>query len=648
MDWDPEPPTPPNRALTRTPFYHDSPTSPTRGPPHLLRNPSLRSIASVWSAASGIGGVGGVGGVGRAEEAPSPYRLPPLNTISTSLQWSALGPGPGPSPTIVEDVVALSPTSESCAAAAAAAPPRGLTKSDSTASRRSVRSHKSIRTIGTYPPGALRAHRYSESNCSDATERNMTGSLSSLASGPDPAAAGDIFRLVDLPCGFMIGLDDMVLTADKAVFGFRDIPPGVHLLWVQSPHSPARCGYWYITDARQDALRCKQWNSYSETLDEMASQFEARDMEKNIAQDLPKLLPYDMRSRRISHLGARNPSQAGPSTPIGSAGGATATAGSAWQEPEFTRDAGRMWHQLTDAISAPFLGRITGRSSVAEWAVNTTDCAKYDPSDPLTFARSASTAAYYKNQASSYNYTDLSFLFSQTFVDLERLDRGDPATQRSVEDTTTRVWEVLNTTPPNITTEDDVVAELQFTFITAAHLGNFACMEQWWNLVLKILLRAYTLPTRWPCLCQRLIKTLHAQLVYMEQNVQDDGRGGEADANSPTTSGPSRHGIMFQLKPQNRARLRQAMTRYKQKLDNLLLSLGRGITPEQEAVGHAFRHLEGWFWKHGWDLRSDVWNGASAGSDGDDGGQDDSDEDDKPVIVELDAEGREKGLLSWN
>lgn len=56
---------------------------------------------------------------------------------------------------------------------------------------------------------------------------------------------GDVFLVLDLSPNFTVGHDAVAMTAGGDTFvGFRDIPPGAHLLWVSEPEAISRCGYW--------------------------------------------------------------------------------------------------------------------------------------------------------------------------------------------------------------------------------------------------------------------------------------------------------------------------------------------------------------------------------------------------------------------
>jgi len=467
-----------------------------------------------------------------------------------------------------------------------------LAKSNSTASRFSILSHVSVRAIGTIPIGELRVHGRSDS---PSTERDA---IKSIVEEMDPALPsprlvppclthGDVFRLLDFPGEFIVGHDVTTMTTSESLQGFRDIPPGVHFLWVQKPDPSPRCGYWYLTRV-PCCVRVKQWDKFNEVLGDAASQYEARDQEANIESVYSSLVPYNL-------SGTQTPTTASP--------GITPTT---------------LWCELTDAISTSFLDRVTGKWGVGEWFVDTTDCVKGDSRLPggITTASEA-----YRTVVGN----ELQFLFSQDLQDIRILDRD--ATGLSTTDTTDRVLALLNS-PSDSVPEEDVVAELQFTFITGIHLGNTACLEQWWKLVLKILLRSFRLVLQRPTLCRWLLRTLHTQLRYTDNHVESF-QGDDS--------------LLFRTLPRSKTLLREALAEYKRKLNSLLLDLGGAITQDQQAIGHAFENLEAWLWKHRWDLRCCTVTSPFAG-----GGDGEEEEDDMPVVVDLDENGRELGLVSFH
>ncbi|TPX11197.1 uncharacterized protein E0L32_001015 [Thyridium curvatum] len=533
-----------------------------------------------------------------------------------------------------------------------------LAKSDSTASagRFSINSHVSIPVTGSLPLGSLQLHQPADSPSLPPTSGGVADATVAEEEvlRPEPACLenGDCFLILGLPSDFTVGCDMMALNTKQTEFlGFRDLHPGPHFIWVSEPSAMSRCGYWFVTKERGD-VRVKQWDSYTEVLGEASSQFEVRNHKDNIESTYRQLVPY--RYRPDDSMPPPPPPKDPPRP--GSVAG-----------PDLATDDAVIWHHLTSYITEHLLCRVTGKKGAAsEWMVETSDMARGE----VNFAQAS---RLFKAVAGS----ELSFLFPRGDVDLHLLLR--PTGEKKLPDTTAdvlRLLEATATAPTTTTglTEGDLVGELQFAFLTGAHLSNLSCMEQWWHLVLKVVFRAYGLALARPVLCRSLVQTLHAQLVYNEKYISggndddDDGDGaGSQRQQHPKLGGAT--GILEATSPRNMHRLREALKLYKRRLDEALLGLGDAITREQAAVGHAFVDLEAWFWKHGWDLRSssDEYYVAAAGDE--EGGEqrkgwarlgvphrgghgpDDSDEDDdeyEPVVVQLDAEGREVGLVNWN
>ncbi|KAL2136348.1 hypothetical protein VTI74DRAFT_4180 [Chaetomium olivicolor] len=435
---------------------------------------------------------------------------------------------------------------------------------------------------------------------------------------PPPACLsnGDVFRILGLPDKFIIGLDAMAMTTSKSLPGFRDIPPGAHFLWVQQPDGVSRCGYWFVT-GRHGVIHVKQWDKYEEVLRDAASEVEVHSQQNRLDVAYSTLQPYTLHNHREK-----------TSTPPSHA------------HPIWARSPLGIWNTLASAISTQNLDRITGRQNGKDYFV-----------DSLDSARDAHKGI-----------GELNFLFAQDLRDLQVLDLG--SLKSHVADTSSRIQALLeSTTTTNPFTEQDMLAELQFTFLTGTHLGNSACLEQWWNLVLKIFLRAYGLAVSRPPLVSAILQTLHAQLLYSEHYVgpssssslstsQGDQKvcGGEAKKD-----GPNRETPLFQYKPHNRERLRCMLAEYKAQLHRKLSDFGK-MTPALEKVGSAFEELETWLWQLGWDLRSESPGQSQKRPEGknrvrrmEDMPPDDSEEDkdEMPVVVELDEEGREVGLVSW-
>jgi A1 cistron-splicing factor AAR2 len=440
---------------------------------------------------------------------------------------------------------------------------------------------------------------------------------------------GDVFRTLGLPDKFIVGLDTMAMTTSRSLPGFRDIPPGPHFLWVQQPGGVSRCGYWFMTGPPgQGLVRTKEWNRYDEVLGE-AGESEAARQRDDMETVYPTLQPYPLHDHREESA-----------RPSGDA------------LPDWAQSPASLWNVLTSAISTQTLGRITGKLDAnGEYLVDSIDCAKdtsRDDDNPSAGPKPPIPSAI----------NELNFLFTRDFHDLQVLDL-DRTTKAHVADTSARVDALLtstSTTNNNNPTEQDILAELQFTFLTGTHLSNPACLSQWWNLVLKIVLRAHRLAATRPRLTAALLRTLHAQLLYTEHyfgdssSRPDDGDGGGGRGKE----GLSGERPVFEYKPLYRGKLRAMLGEYGRRLGGGGVLSGGRVTAEQEAVGGAWGELEAWLWRAGWDLRGGGEDGTTTTGGG--GRADDmeappadseDEEDEQPVVVELDGEGREVGLVSF-
>lgn len=505
---------------------------------------------------------------------------------------------------------------------------QSFTRTDSAPSDQiSMISHTSIPVVGTFPLGSLRVHKAMDSprpgrSTDGPPQADDTSDMPPLegdesvaaATGADSQVSGDIFLLLDLPPNSTVGCDAKAIGTGTSQFqGFRDIPPGPHFIWMSEPNAMSRCGYWFLATTQRKQVRVKQWDKFNEVLVTPASDFEARDVRDNVGKLYSQLVPY------------------------GTDGSSRQNGVSSGNEED---DAARLWERLTACISEKLLARVTGKKTTdaGEWLVDTSDSAAGDEGFPY-----AKTTQTYQTLVGT---GALNFLFPEGDVDLHAATGLDEDT---IPDTSMDILRLLDT-PGTGVTDADLIGELQFTFLTGLHLSNLACIEQWWHLVLKIVLRAHQLVVLRPGLSLAFLTTLHSQVLYNEKYISSPGKASSDEAEPQHEYGGGNGGAtsLLDVIPGNKRKLREALTLFKRRMNQLLLNLPGGqATPEQGEVGKAFVELEEWFWKLGWDLRTDYVK-AKKGREGDD---DDMlyEEDDeyKPVIVDLDDHGREVGLVSF-
>ncbi|KAI0486914.1 A1 cistron-splicing factor [Xylaria cf. heliscus] len=415
----------------------------------------------------------------------------------------------------------------------------------------------------------------------------------------------DVFILHDLPANFTVGCDTTSFNSAKPFPGFRDIPPGAHLIWVSpSESTSSRSGYWICTPKRDDAqprrVYVKQWNRFDEVLGDSTNPTKERIQNESVEQIFDHLSPYDLRaaSTESSHKLALSQ---GDETP-----------------PDLLGDQ-NIWYQLTLAIQPNLLNRITGQTGDI-WHVSTTDSVAGG-------AVSAEEAQLYASVTSR-----LRFIFPMDARLINPEATGAERTRQALDPSGWVIEKLEN--PGGDYGPEDLTGEFQFAFLVGMHLGNFSCIEQWFFLANELIFRSYSLTIDRPQQARSLIQTFHAQLLYNDRYLQGD---------------------ILELMPQQARKLRLALTTYKTRLDEKLLALGDLSTPDQHAVSIAFSSLESWLLRLGWDLRGDyVRLGNVMLEDGEMVEaelSDFEDEDERgefaPTVVEMEN-GREAGLLSWD
>jgi A1 cistron-splicing factor AAR2 len=466
----------------------------------------------------------------------------------------------------------------------------------------SLKSVDSLPVTGIYPFGSLRIN---EPRAEEDVDMDLATPLTVPDRTPEPAdrdvemlQGGDVLILDDLPANFTVGCDTISFSTTQQFLGFRDIPPGAHLVWVSPLESTSsRSGYWIITPEKEEKgpgkVYVKQWDKFNEILGDPASQAEARFQRERLGQIFAKLAPYHFKA---STSAVSPPSQATNADSL----------------PPFLSST-TIWQHLTSALQPQLLDRLTGGQKEA-WAVNSSDRIVGETSLP-------EEAHLYPTSAAQLN-----FLFPMDQRLFDPAAEGSERTQQALDPTS---W-VLSRTQDG----DALLGEVQFAFLTGMHLGNYSCLEQWWYYTTLIIFRTYRLAIECPELALRLIRTLHAQLVYNERYLEGSS--------------------ILDTMPENAKRLQKALTVYKSRLNEQLLSLGERCTEEQSAVGEAFAALESWLWRFGWDLRGDyVRSGKVMLEDGEvvdaelsDFESEDERGDFAAVVVDVDENGRPTDFVS--
>ncbi|KAI1180287.1 A1 cistron-splicing factor [Nemania sp. FL0916] len=416
---------------------------------------------------------------------------------------------------------------------------------------------------------------------------------------------GDAFIFDSLPANFTVGCDTKAFSSTESFTGFRDIPPGIHLIWIASSESmSSRSGYWICTPELEDTLLgrtyVKQWDRFNEILRDSTSAIEEGREAEMRAQRLTHLVPYD-----LGAVGAEHPHSH------------TLRQGDS-HAPDLLGDQ-NIWYQLTSAIRPGLLSCIT-RQAENTWYVTTTDSVAGE-------TRLAQETRLYASGAAQLHFT---FPMDAHLINPDAT--GVERTSQALDPTGWIIDKLEN--PSNGHQPEDLLGEFQFAFLVGMHLGNFSCLEQWFFLAARLIFRSYSLTVERPRQARSLIQTFHAQLLYNDQYLEED---------------------VLEMMPEQARKLKLALTTYKARLDEKLIVLGDQSTPDQQAVAIAFSTLQSWLWQRGWDLNGEyVRSGNIMLEDGEMVQaelSDFEDEDERgefaPTVVEMEN-GREAGLLFWD
>lgn len=467
---------------------------------------------------------------------------------------------------------------------------------------RSTKSAHSVQVLGSYPLGSLRVH---------------SGDLPEGHTSPQCLQGGDVMIVTDVPTGSFFGYDTIGFNIGRngRFEGIREMPPGPHFIYGGSTSEiSTRNGFWVMSKQRASGepgdIFVKRWDKYTETLEEEVSAAEVRIQKENVPSAYNTLMPYNVRAGSTSGL---------PQSKITSTGNAVHADGS------------ETWHSLTFAIKGAMLSRITGREW-NEWKVSSTDDCKPMVSKAIDckthtrmdLASERVDAIRGKERALTFVFPRGSKIFSDAVVGRARSEQA--------MDSTSHIRAVI---ADRCTFEDpdEVIGELQFCYLTGVLLGNISCMEQWAHVV-KILFKAYQFAVEEPSFFAKILESFHAQLIYDDECLQ---------------------GSIFDHSHYLQDELKTILTIFKSRLTEQLLAKGDALRDEEIELGKSFERLEAWLWKWGWDLRGNyVRAGKIQLEDGEyvDAEMGELEGEDErgeyaPVVVELDADGREKGIVRW-
>ncbi|RDA94553.1 hypothetical protein CP533_2723 [Ophiocordyceps camponoti-saundersi (nom. inval.)] len=472
--------------------------------------------------------------------------------------------------------------------------------SGSVKSTASVKSHNSVKAIGNCPLGSVRLLR-PESTSADESDGPPPPLL------PHPPretprnpmvhglGGGDIVIILNLPKDYTVGYDSVAFTARHFV-GIRNLPPGPHFFWAShSVNASARCGFWIMSSAAVHLVHVVQWHRDNEIFVQ-PTRAEARIQAGNIANIYNQLPPF------------RDPSA--PRVQPG-------------LTPLSTGQAGAVgWNRLTGHITATLLDRVTSDQEDG-WNLHTCDQVK----GSLKMGAEIQLDSTLSHRL--FQSHELKFCFQQQTRTFSLNSFGSDRSRDAV-DTTTYILDTLTSF-----TEQDVLGDLQFAYIVGVYLGNDACIQQWWFVVVRIFLRAHRLIDERPEFVARILDALNAQLCHSNYCL---------DAS------------MLDSNEAQRRELQVSLIVYRSRMKETIDAWLSSNSPSLAAAALAFVKLEAAVTHMGWDLddnylrRGNVMleDGSEVELDLDELEAEDERGEFAPEVVEFDEHGRQIGLVSWS
>lgn len=430
---------------------------------------------------------------------------------------------------------------------------------------------------------------------------------------------GDVVLFLGLPEVFTVGYDALSFTA-KHFGGVRDVPAGPRFFWAAHPGGMStRAGFWVL--AGGDAVHAVKWDSSSETLVDAP----ADEMPTDVDGFHAKLLSYH-----------------DPTAGLATGDVTTGRSVGDLNEAQAAENE-RIWAQLTSFVTGELLSRVTGQKSSGRggrsvWHMSTLDhvkgevqlSAEREMEERISHMRRKSMSS----EAPQIATRELRFSLDQRSKTYSAERFGADRTLEAT-DSSSYIQTLLR---DGAVTEDDLVGELQVAFLAGVHLGNDACLEQWWHVLLRLVFRAYTLPLTHPGLVSDWLRAVTAQLTY-----------GSEWLDTP----------LAELSEGRARELRLALIIYRRRLEELLRQDdGGGANAEQTGVMTAFARLESVVAGpgFGWDIRGEyLRKGKMVMEDGEEVELEMKElqaEDERgewaPEVVELDENGRQKDLISWD
>lgn len=296
----------------------------------------------------------------------------------------------------------------------------------------------------------------------------------------DPAQQTHCVLLLDLPPSGLGGIDLLSFTTTPRFHGVKNVPPGLHFVFVASDSSlSVRHGAWFYVSpgAGSPQVFIKRWNEATEDFVVVTSQTDVLRWKANLGSIWKDgLTPYR---------------QTVPTKDV--------------KEQEDVTEESTDWSELTSNISPTLLSRVTGLNP-DHWSLTSASSAAQDEESIPGLESSNSVLRPEK---------ELHFLP----IDLKKTWRDGATGRERSEGAQDRSWTLGELIEKHCqgsnqrAKESEMLGELQFAFLMVLTLNNNSCLEQWKRLLTVLFTCRQAIKAR-ANLFIDLLETLRLQLGH--------------------------------------------------------------------------------------------------------------------------------------
>lgn len=295
----------------------------------------------------------------------------------------------------------------------------------------------------------------------------------------DPSSINNCVLLLDLPPKALAGIDLLSFTTSPKFQGVKNLPPGLHFVFAATSAAlSSRNGAWfYVTPGSgSPQVFVKKWDQATEDLIAETAQAEVLRCKANLGSIWKDgLTPYRQ----------------------------TVQEGDSGTEENWSEES-TDWSRLTNQITPTLLSRICGLNP-DHWALTSASSASQDVDEIPGL------------EASSVLHPEKELRFLP--IDLKRTWREGATGRERTEAAQDRSWFLGDLIDNHCQAKDkrgrenEILGELQFTFLMVLTLNNNSCLEQWKRL-LRLLFTCRQAVQERPSLFLDLFKVLRFQLAH--------------------------------------------------------------------------------------------------------------------------------------